>query len=1256
MPRRERPLDEGDTALLRFARDLRLLREKAGRPTYRQLSDRANYSEAALSLAAGGRKLPSLAVALAYVRACDGPVGEWEERWHEVAADVGPPPAAETEEVGPYVGLAAFQPSDADRFFGREHLVGELRSRLAEHRVVVVVGASGSGKSSLLRAGLVAGLDGPFLLFTPGARPLAECATRLAELVGAPVDLPADDPRALHRAIRGAVPDGAEAVVVVDQFEEVFTLCHDPGERAAFIEQVVTAARSHHSGCRVVLGVRADFYAHCTAHPHLLEALREGQVTVGTMTAEELRAAVARPAARSGHTVETALVARIVADATGQPGVLPLVSHALLETFRRRRGNTLTLKGYEAAGGVEQAVAHTAENVYSALPDERRTVVRHLFLRLCAFGEGTEDTKRRVRRDEFGPADHPAHEVLADLARARLVVLDGDGVEIAHEALIRSWPRLRAWLAEDREGLRVHRALTEATAAWLALDRDPDALYRGLRLDTAEDWAGRDGTALTAVERRFLDLSVDARRAERTAVRRRARRLRQLVAVLAVLLLLAVGTSVYAVTAARTVASQRNTALSQKVAGQAAELRAGDSGLAARLSLAAFRLAPTTEARGSLLSTTSTPDVTRLAGHEEIVQSVAVSPNGRIVATASADRTARLWDVSDRRAPVELSRLATHTDALWTALFNPAGTLLVTTGEDRTARLWDLTDPRHPIESAVLTGHTAGVLGAAFSPDGKVLATASADHTVRLWDVTDPHRTAPLSTITGHTDVVTSVAFGRRGGTVATASWDGTVRIWDVADPRAPREVVRPAENLDKPGSVAFGADGGVLAVVTRDFVVRLWTLADPTHPELAGVFDDGTVHAVAFSPDGRSLATAGLDRTVGLWDVADPRLPRRITALHGHTGPVVSVRFAPDGRSVVSSGFDRVPRLWDLPGPVLGGHADAVYAVGFSPTGRVLGTASFDGVVRLWDTKDVRRARPVALLTAHAQAVNAVVFSPDGRLLATPGLDRVVRLWNVEDPAHVGEPVATLTGYADSVQAAAFSPDGRLLATGSADHSTRLWDVSNPAAPRELSVLTGADNVETVAFSPDGRTLAAGTSGQVVRLWDVSAPDRARELPSLTGHTDSVKSLAFSPDGRVVATGSADHSVRLWDVSNPEHGREVARLTGHTETVHSVALSRDGRTLATGGADGTTRLWDVRDPARATGTAVLSGHTARIYGVAFHPDGHTLATAGEDRTTRLWETDPDRAATWVCATAPSVTAEEWDRHFAGAPFQPSCR
>ncbi|NUW33063.1 helix-turn-helix domain-containing protein [Nonomuraea sp. SMC257] len=419
MPRPERPLDAGDSPLLRFAADLRALRRKAGDPTYRRLARLAHYSAATLSEAAAGRRLPTLAVTLAYVRACGGDEAEWEERWRRISEEPAGPAPGGDDGASPYVGLASFQAEDAARFFGRERVTGELLRRVAEQRIVMVFGASGAGKSSLLRAGLLAALRQPgrpsdatsahaasavrepgrpsgatsgdatsgdatsaragdrlwrALLFTPGAHPLEECAIHLARLSGGtpgPLrDELAAEPRALHRLARqllGDEPPGPELVVIVDQFEEVFTLCHDEAERARFVDLLLTAARAGGSRCRLVLGVRADFYAHCTSHPALLEALREAHLPLGPMTADELRQAVVQPAARAGHIVEGALASRIVADAAGQPGALPLVSHALLETWHRRRGTTLTLAGYEAAGGLSQAVARTAEDAYTAL-------------------------------------------------------------------------------------------------------------------------------------------------------------------------------------------------------------------------------------------------------------------------------------------------------------------------------------------------------------------------------------------------------------------------------------------------------------------------------------------------------------------------------------------------------------------------------------------------------------------------------------------------------------------------------------------------------------------------------------------------------------------------------------------------------------------------------------------------------------------------------------------------------------------------
>nr|AGS49724.1 WD-40 repeat protein [uncultured bacterium esnapd14] len=459
MPRGERPLDAGDGVLLRFAHDLRQLRQKAGSPTYRVLAGQAHYSVAALSEAAAGRKLPTLAVTLAYVRACDGDVTEWERRWHSLATELSAPDLdqagdTDAEQRPPYVGLAAFQAEDADRFFGRERLADDLMARLAKQPFVAVFGASGAGKSSVLRAGLIPRWGAehptePIALFTPGPNPMEECAIALARVFGGtPGPLQAEldrDRRGLHRLVRQGLAESADdnrLLLIVDQFEEVFTLCRDDGERSRFIQGLVMAARAANGRCRIVLGIRADFYTHCTAFVELVEALQDSQITVGSMTPEELRLAITKPATLSGCTVETALLAQLVAQLTGQIGGLPLLSHALLETWRRRRGNTLTLTGFQAAGGIEDALAQTAESVYTRLSPRRQRLTKDLMLRLTALGDGTEDTKRRIIRSELDD-DTDTTFVLDRLVGARLIALDRDSVEISHEALIRSWPRLR---------------------------------------------------------------------------------------------------------------------------------------------------------------------------------------------------------------------------------------------------------------------------------------------------------------------------------------------------------------------------------------------------------------------------------------------------------------------------------------------------------------------------------------------------------------------------------------------------------------------------------------------------------------------------------------------------------------------------------------------------------------------------------------------------------------------------------------------
>ncbi|WP_317633456.1 nSTAND1 domain-containing NTPase [Streptomyces sp. HUAS TT20] len=507
MGRSEKPLDPGAGPVQRFAHELRELRRASGSPTYRDMARRAGYSAPTLSNAATGDRLPSLPVTLAYVEACGGRREEWEPRWRALAEELSARPAAQDEDdpddPAPYRGLARFDPEDGDLFFGRDQLVEDLVGLVRKHRFVAVVGASGSGKSSLLRAGLVRALR------NPGERDGRPAAIRICT--------PGQAPWHDHGALLEPVAGDADTVLVVDQFEEVFTLCQDPVERGEFIDGLLrcrteAASRTEAAGSRlrVVIAVRADFYGRCTEHPGLVQALNAASLLVGPMSPEQVREAIVKPARAGRLVVERDLTARIVSDVAQEPGALPLMSHALLELWRRRRGRTLTLAAYEAIGGVQGAVAHTAEEVFTGFTADRTELARSLLLRLITPGEEAPDTRRPADRAELVRSEAAA-EVLEALVRARLVTVDGTGVDLAHEALITAWPRLRTWAETDRERLRLQRRLTESAKEWAQLERDPGALYRGARLLAARDaFMGADGPApdLTPLEREFLTTSV----------------------------------------------------------------------------------------------------------------------------------------------------------------------------------------------------------------------------------------------------------------------------------------------------------------------------------------------------------------------------------------------------------------------------------------------------------------------------------------------------------------------------------------------------------------------------------------------------------------------------------------------------------------------------------------------------------------------------------------------------------------------------
>lgn len=1235
VPRGERPLAGGDDVVVRFAGDLRLLREKAGTPTYRDLGARAHYSAAALSEAASGRKLPSLAVTLAYVAACGGDTAEWEARWRTITAEMAgaapaEEPAGREDARPPYVGLAAFQREDAGRFFGRSRLVTELVDRVARQRFVGVFGASGCGKSSLLRAGLVARVSAdreqeggaPVVVFTPGQHPLEECAIHLARFLDvSPGTLREElrsDPRNLHLRIRQAAAswvDGSDLVVVVDQFEELFTLCGDERERAGFIDALVTAATDPASRTRVVLGVRADFLGHCGQHPDLVTGLRDGQMLVGAMTTDELRSAITGPAEQAGFRVETGLVARLIADAGHQPGMLPLVSHALLQTWRRRQGTLMTAAGYDAVGGMEHALARTADHLYQSLPAEQRQVAQQVFLRLTALGEGTEDTRRRISRNELAPED-PAEDtavstavvsaVLDALTRARLITVGDHGVEIVHEALIRHWPRLREWLTSDRDGLRLHRQLTEATAVWERDDRDEHLLYRGPRLDA---WHNRPLEQLNHAENAFLTASRHAERREHRSRRRRIRwtigGLSAATVIITVLALIAWGMATRA-------NDERAIAVSRLLVADARAQLQVDPELALLLAREAYTRTPNSDTEAVLRQAFSDSRVRAtltLDGPSDLpftggapVHGVAFTSDGKYLG-ATAGGKLRVWGwVGDHIADT------TPRDLLDDAFsdgptFSPDGHDLAGVDGAKVVivRNWSSSYDRMflPLDN------DDQLKTVTFSPTGFHVASSASTGAIYISNATGDNN--QLSVLRGHSGDVFGLSFSQDGRLLASGGVDGTIRLWDLAGGGHPRVLRGHAGWVN---GVAFSPDGRHVVSAGADGTVRLWDVNGTADPVLLGRHSGGVI-SVAYSLDGRRIASGGMDDTVRVWNTDRLGLPM---VLRGHRGSISEVAFSPDGNHVASGSWDDTVKIWDVTEAddmtVLRGHRGPVSSVAASADGRYVVSGGQDGNVLLWDTTSNRD--PLTLHT-HNLPVTQVAISADGqRLLSIDADGPGLFVWDTDDPTRSVQ-LQQLELPSPRFRMALNADGGRLVTT--TDLRVQTWNTSPTGigAPRPLPGPANRDVVISRPFaamdlSPAGHHIAASLRDGPVLLWDTRTGDRATVMP---GHFGLNQSLAFHPDGTLLATGGDDKTITLWDITEPE---QPVKTTGHQGSVRTMAFSHDGRNLLISGND-TVQIW----PIDTTGTPlVLNGLSTPTRDTATLPDNRYL-TGHDDGTIRTW-------------------------------------
>ncbi len=1132
----------------------------------------------------------------------------------------------------PFRGMESFRTEDAEFFFGREELTRKLIQKLDEHPFLAVLGASGSGKSSLVMAGLIPALGDEYIIFRPGGDPVS----------------------AIEKALEGGGKErqthSRRTLIVVDQFEELFTLTRKDEVRQEFISHLLEFASS--AAYRVVITLRADFLGEVSFHRPLKDEVESHQVIVPPMDSTELRKSMEGQAERVGLRFESDLSQQILDTVTGEPGAMPLLQHTLWILWKRRHGHWLRASEYRELGGVWQAIASTAEEVYGKATELERKYIRDIFVRLTRLDEGDEgrDTRQRVKLGELTPLDADSihmRDLIAKLATDRLLIVNDDEVEVAHEALIRHWPRLRNWLNENRDALRLREGIRQAAQEWELGNKDASLLmHRGARLEEAVSIPDRRNISLNQQEINYLTACVNLQSKE-ILIKENRRKwvIASITAVLMVLSAVLGGWNITRMEARRQADEakhQTQLATARLLLAQAQDnVEFGSTGrmISTLLGLESLLREPTKGGDQVIRDGMALlPELVHKEAFNNDVTVVTFSPNDMRLAIANRDGEIRIIDAETGKAIGHMKH-----DALVSSLaFSPDGTKIVSGSYDKTIRIWDVATGREIMRML----HDNWVNAVSISSNGKMVASASDDDTARIWDVETGREIAQVV----HDGPVSSVVFGPDGTFIITGSWDYTARVWETS---TGREIMRMTHN-DFVLSVAVSPDGKLVASSTGNFggaghenSVRLWDAITGT--EIHRVLHLGEDLAdkepypffvTAFSPDGRWLASAGRD---GMLQIIETSTGRAVSQM-SHNGTITSLAFSPDGNRVVTGSTDNSARIWEtVTGEELTRmlHRDDLLGVAFSQNGRMVATASKDDTAGIWQsTTNSDLARMV-----HDSEVNIVTVSPDGKRVASGSYDNTARIWDIM----TGQEISRMT-HSDQVYTLAFSPDSKLIASGDEANTVILWEVetgrdllriSNNDAPEEI--------VGAISFSPDGKLLVFGSYDGSARVWDIS---RGVEIVRVE-HDDSVLSVAVSPDGKLAVSAGQDNTARIWEITT---GTEVMRVS-QDDDIRVAAFSPDGKQIATGGRDFTLRVWDV-----ATG-AELSRmeHQERVIDLEFSPDGKWVVSGSWDYSARVWEVSTGREISrmthggwlgsvnfspdgrWVLSGSADGTARIWD-------------